>query len=32
MDVEPDLKSTLAEILSEFGYKLSDQMDWYVVN
>ena len=27
MDVEPDLKSTLAEILSEFGYKLSDQMD-----
>ncbi len=27
MDVEPDLKATLAEILSEFGYKLSDKMD-----
>jgi len=27
LDVEEDLKSTLAEILSEFGYKLSDNMD-----
>ena len=27
MDVESDLKATLAEILSEFGYKLSDKMD-----
>ena len=25
MDVEDDLKATLAEILSEFGYKLSDK-------
>ena len=27
LDVEADLKATLAEILSEFGYKLSDKMD-----
>jgi len=27
LDVEEDLKATLAEILSEFGYKLSDNMD-----
>jgi len=27
LDVEEELKSTLAEILSEFGYKLSDNMD-----
>ena len=27
LDVEDDLKATLAEILSEFGYKLSDNMD-----
>ena len=27
LDVESDLKSTLEEILSEFGYKLSDRMD-----
>jgi len=27
LDVEDELKSTLAEILSEFGYKLSDNMD-----
>ena len=27
LDVENDLKVTLAEILSEFGYKLSDKMD-----
>jgi len=27
MDVEEELKSTLAEILSEWGYKLSDNMD-----
>jgi len=27
LDVEEDLKGTLAEILSEFGYKLSDNMD-----
>ena len=27
LDVESDLKVTLSEILSEFGYKLSDKMD-----
>ena len=27
LDVEPELKSSLAEILAEFGYKLSDKMD-----
>lgn len=27
LDVESDLKATLAEILSEFGYNLSDKMD-----
>lgn len=27
LDVENDLKSTLAEILCEFGYKLSDKME-----
>jgi chromosomal replication initiator protein len=27
LDVENDLKATLAEILSEFGYKLSDKME-----
>lgn len=27
LDVEADLKATLAEILSEFGYNLSDKMD-----
>jgi len=27
LDVEQELKATLAEILSEFGYKLSDKMD-----
>ena len=27
LDVEDDLKVTLSEILSEFGYKLSDKMD-----
>jgi len=27
LDVEEELKSTLAEILSEWGYKLSDNMD-----
>jgi len=27
LDVEEDLKATLAEILAEFGYKLSDNMD-----
>lgn len=27
LDVEADLKVTLSEILSEFGYKLSDKMD-----
>ena len=27
LDVEQDLKVTLAEIISEFGYKLSDNMD-----
>ena len=27
LDVESELKSTLAEILSEFGYNLSDNMD-----
>ena len=27
LDVEDDLKITLSEILSEFGYKLSDKMD-----
>ena len=27
MDVESDLKITLEEILSEFGYKISDKMD-----
>ena len=27
LDVESDLKSGLAEILSEFGYKISDKMD-----
>ena len=27
LDVEDDLKSTLVEILSDFGYKLSDNMD-----
>ena len=27
IDVEPELKSTLAEILAEFGYKISDSMD-----
>jgi len=27
LDVEEELKATLAEILSEFGYKLSDNMD-----
>lgn len=27
LDVETDLKSTLSEILAEFGYKLSDKMD-----
>jgi len=27
MDVEEELKATLVEILSEFGYKLSDNMD-----
>ena len=27
LDVENDLKVTLSEILSEFGYKLSDKMD-----
>ncbi len=27
LDVEQELKATLAEILSEFGYKLSDNMD-----
>jgi len=27
LDVEEDLKATLAEILSEFGYKLSDNLD-----
>lgn len=27
LDVEDDLKATLAEILSSFGYKLSDNMD-----
>ena len=27
LDVESELKSTLAEILAEFGYKLSDKMD-----
>ena len=27
LDVESDLKSTLEEILSEFGYKFSDRMD-----
>ena len=27
LDVEEELKATLAEILSEFGYKLSDKMD-----
>ena len=27
LDVETDLKTTLEEILSEFGYKISDRMD-----
>ena len=27
LDVEADLKASLAEILAEFGYKLSDKMD-----
>jgi chromosomal replication initiator protein len=27
LDVEADLKASLAEILAEFGYKLSDRMD-----
>ena len=27
LDVEDDLRSTLAEILTEFGYKLTDKMD-----
>lgn len=27
LDVEPELKSSLAEILSVFGYKISDSMD-----
>ena len=27
LDVESDLKATLAEILAEFGYKLSDKME-----
>ena len=27
LDVEPELKASLAEILAEFGYKLSDKMD-----
>ena len=27
LDVEPELKSSLAEILANFGYKLSDKMD-----
>ena len=27
LDVEADLKTTLEEILSEFGYKISDRMD-----
>lgn len=27
LDVESELKATLAEILAEFGYKLSDKMD-----
>jgi chromosomal replication initiator protein len=27
LDVEEDLKATLSEILSEFGYKMSDKMD-----
>ena len=27
LDVESDLKSTLAEILAEFGYKISDKME-----
>jgi len=27
LDVESDLKSSLSEILAEFGYKLSDKMD-----
>jgi chromosomal replication initiation ATPase DnaA len=27
LDVEEDLKATLSEILSEFGYKMSDTLE-----
>ena len=27
LDVETDLKANMAEILSEFGYKISDKLD-----